>query len=81
MLNIIKKNLVLSYFSAILISVFATHFLLSTRHAHFESSVNYFENIFDSLLMTVIIFPTLYFFFLRPLTLEIKRRKKFNVEL
>ncbi len=81
MLNIIRKYLVLSYFSAILISVFVTHFVLSTRHTHFESSAYYFENIFDSLLMTVIIFPTLYFFFLRPLTLEINRRRKVNVEL
>lgn len=81
MLNIIKKYLVLSYFTAILISVFATHFVLSARHTHFENSASYFDNIFDSFLMTVIIFPILYFFFLRPLTLEINRRRKINVEL
>ena len=79
--KIIRKNLVLSYFTIILVSIFATHFLLSTRHTHFANGSYYWENFLDSVLMAGIVFPILYYFFLHPLTLEIKERKKIQVEL
>ena len=79
--KIIRKNLVLSYFTIILVSIFATHFLLSTRHTHFANGSYYWENFLDSFLMAGIVFPILYYFFLLPLTLEIKERKKIQVAL
>ena len=79
--TIIRKNLVLSYFTIILVSIFATHFLLSTRHTHFANGSYYWENFLDSVLMAGIVFPILYYFFLHPLTLEIKERKRIQVEL
>lgn len=79
--KIIRKNLVVSYFTIILVSIFTTHFLLSTRHTHFADASNYMGIFLDSFLMTGIVFPILYYFFLRPLTLEIKVRRKTQIEL
>ncbi|MFZ5948620.1 MAG: sensor histidine kinase [Stygiobacter sp.] len=81
MYNVIRKNLVASYFFIILVTIFTTHFLLSTRHIYFVDGSNYFGIFLDSLLMTGIVFPTLYYFFLRPLTSEIKERKKTQADL
>lgn len=81
MQKIIRNNLVVSYFIIILVSIFTAHFLLSTRHTHFSDASNYLGVSFDSFLMTVIVFPILYYFFLRPLTSEIKERRKTQVEL
>ncbi|MFA5805855.1 MAG: HAMP domain-containing sensor histidine kinase [Melioribacteraceae bacterium] len=79
--KIIRKYLVVSYFTIILVSIFTTHFLLSIRHAHFVDALYYLEIFLDSFLMTGIVFPILYYFFLRPLTLEIKERRKTQIEL
>ncbi len=81
MLRLIRKNLVISYFTIILVSIFTTHFLLSTRHTHFIDATYYLGIFLDSFLMTGIVFPILYYFFLRPLTLEIKERRKTQIEL
>ncbi|MDF1612266.1 sensor histidine kinase [Stygiobacter electus] len=81
MYNVIRKNLVASYFFIILVTIFTTHFLLSTRHIYFVDGSNYLGIFLDSLLMTGIVFPILYYFFLRPLTSEIKERKKSQADL
>lgn len=81
MQKFIRNNLVVSYFIIILVSIFTTHFLISTMNTHFANASNYMEIFIDSFLMTVIVFPVLYFYFLRPLTLEIKERKKTQAEL
>lgn len=81
MLKTLHKYRVVSYFTTMLVTIFVTHFLLSTRHIHFVGASVYFENFLDSLLMTVISFPILYFFFLHPLTLEIKKRREKQIEL
>ncbi len=81
MRKVIRNNLVISYFIIILVSIFTTHFLLSIRHTHFADTSNYMGIFLDSFLMAVIVFPILYYFFLRPLTLEIKERKKTQVAL
>lgn len=81
MYNVIRKNLVASYFFIILVTIFTTHFLLSTRHIYFVDGSNYFGIFLDSLLMTGIVFPILYYFFLRPLTSEIKEREKTQADL
>lgn len=79
--KVIKKNLVTSYFTIILVSIFTTHFVLSIRHTHFVDASHYLENFLDSFLMTGVVFPILYYFFLRPLILEIKERRKTQIEL
>lgn len=81
MYKIIRKNLVVSYFTIILFSIFTTHFFISIRNANFIDASYYSEIFLDSFLMTGIVFPILYYFFLRPLTSEIKERKKTQVEL
>lgn len=81
MQKIIRKNLVISYFTIILVTIFATHFFLSIIQSHLGTASNHLEIFLDSFFMAGIVFPILYYFFLRPLTLEIKERKKIQVEL
>lgn len=81
MQKIIRKNLVVSYFTIILVSIFTTHFFLSIIQTHLGTASNHLEIFLDSFVMAGIVFPVLYYFFLRPLTLEIKERRKTQVEL
>ncbi|MBU2508430.1 MAG: HAMP domain-containing histidine kinase, partial [Bacteroidetes bacterium] len=81
MKNIISKNLVVSYFAIILLSIFTTHFVLSIWHTHFATATVPGSNFLDSFFMAIIVFPILYYFFLRPLTSEIEERKKTVIKL
>jgi signal transduction histidine kinase len=77
MLRLIRRNLVLTYFIVILISIFFTHFFLSAKHSQEMGNINYIDMMISSFYMTLILLPILYLL----IWVDIKKRIKVEEEL